>query len=801
MLKWQSMQITLKDITKYYYDSGKSTKSLEGINLSFTTDGSFVAVTGESGAGKTTLIKILTGIEDFDEGEIYFDNEPISGADDKRRNKLYSDNVSFVFQDYSLVESLTAKENIVLALLKKGYEVRRAKQKAVEVLDKVGLTKQINMKASKLSGGEKQRVAIARSLALDTKIVVFDEPTGNLDNQTSKGIIDLIKSIRPGRLIIYITHDFDIVKPYITRHIVLADGHVVRDEQVNENIYKDVPTIKDEPRDFHKFTYLYASYLMNFKKMGRILSSFFLVLLSTVIVLGIFIFAGSFTTYNVSNSGSYENTVFNSPLGNEVFLAKDNPEADNVSTEEGEAVDQGSILLNNLVSIYTEDRLRLLEKDHGINSVLSGLLVISDSDEAQEFKLFEGEDGNLKDGEFSFLFSDAEEQYIRSNSYYSVVSDLIGQTVGIANNQLNYYQDYSDVNSDIMMTDDSLSDNEFSDFVASIPRLKLKNIKITPKIIVSSSSSAYVDENKQYYYQSIIVNKNTFQTIRAFFESIFDLNVEKGGVYFSLNSGLGGSGIYLNIDDNEDFSTLTNANSFNNPLTYDRTKYGLVLPAYYKDRDVSLTYKNITYDIDAFSPLYLDEDYTKGIVKGSYHLNYPFIQKQIITEKFMTTVYFKNAESAKKYASSIKQAGIRVNYGEDANSQQSSYAFVDFADMSIQVRVSVLMSLGLMLIAFFIIMLVIRLIMNKFYYRKNDDQKVLSLIGYSLKDNMIINTLQFVILFVVSVAVIYPIWFTYIPLSSSMFKAIPGVLLFLTLIDFLLVVSLGLPTRKRMNTL
>ena len=114
------MQITLKDITKYYYDSGKSTKSLEGINLSFTTDGSFVAVTGESGAGKTTLIKILTGIEDFDEGEIYFDNEPISGADDKRRNKLYSDNVSFVFQDYSLVESLTAKENIVLALLKKG---------------------------------------------------------------------------------------------------------------------------------------------------------------------------------------------------------------------------------------------------------------------------------------------------------------------------------------------------------------------------------------------------------------------------------------------------------------------------------------------------------------------------------------------------------------------------------------------------------------------------------------------------------------------------------------------------------
>ncbi|MFA6862095.1 MAG: ATP-binding cassette domain-containing protein, partial [Bacilli bacterium] len=221
------MQIELKNVTKYYYDNGKSTKGLEGINLSFKTDGSFVAVTGESGAGKTTLIKIITGIEDFDEGEIYFDKEPISGADDKRRNKLYSDNVSFVFQDYSLIESLTAEENIVLALLKKGYKVKKAKQKANEVLKQVGLSKQIKMKASKLSGGEKQRVAIARSLSLDSKIVVFDEPTGNLDDQTSKGIIDLIQSIRPGRLIIYITHDIDIVKPYITRHITLADGHVI----------------------------------------------------------------------------------------------------------------------------------------------------------------------------------------------------------------------------------------------------------------------------------------------------------------------------------------------------------------------------------------------------------------------------------------------------------------------------------------------------------------------------------------------------------------------------------------------
>ena len=111
------MEIKLQNVTKYYQDGDKSTKGIENISMSLKTDGSFVVITGESGAGKSTLIRILTGLEDFDEGDITFDGVPLSGMSDQERLDLYSKNISFVFQDYNLVESFTAKENIKLALI------------------------------------------------------------------------------------------------------------------------------------------------------------------------------------------------------------------------------------------------------------------------------------------------------------------------------------------------------------------------------------------------------------------------------------------------------------------------------------------------------------------------------------------------------------------------------------------------------------------------------------------------------------------------------------------------------------
>ncbi|MFA6625076.1 MAG: hypothetical protein WCS80_04875, partial [Bacilli bacterium] len=593
-------------------------------------------------------------------------------------------------------------------------------------------------------------------------------------------------------------HDIDIVKPYITRHITLADGHVIDDEQVNANIYADVPTIKEESKDIHKLTYLYATFLMNFKKIGRTLSSFFLVLFSTAIVLGIFTFAGSLTTQTVS-SGNYDANVFTSPLGSEVFLAKEDPQALDISTDKSEAVDQGSLLLTNKVYLYNDNNLSMVSKEQGITPYLDGLPVILNSDETSQFSFFEGDNSDLKDDEFTFLFSNTYAKYLKSSSYYSVVSGLVGKMVGVANETITYSSDNNMNDSDILPTRDSLTNEEFSDYIASIPRLKLKNIKTTEKNTSSSSSSAF--NNRNYFYQSIIVNKNTFNNLRSFYDGILDINVKKGVKYFRISSEFGNSADGLTIKDNDDFSVLTNTNNFNKVLTYDRTKYGLVLPSYYKDRNVTLVYKNLTYDVDTFDPLYLDEDYTTGVVKGSYHINFPLIQKMTVSKKLMTALYFKNAKSAKDFVSSAKQTGIRINYGNDVNTLQSTYKITDFKNQDVALRISYMMAIMSMLIAFLAIMMIIRVIISKFYYRKNDDQKVMTLIGYSLKDNMIINMVQFAIIFLISIIIVYPIWFSFVPLSGLMFKAIPGILVFLTLIDFLLVMSLGLPTRKRRNTL
>lgn len=122
------MEIRLKNVSKYYKDGEKSIKGVEDVSLSFNTNSSFVVITGESGSGKSTLIKILTGIEDFDEGEIYFDDVILSQLSNEERKEIYSDNVSFVFQDYNLVESFSALENIVIALIKKAIQLRKVKK-------------------------------------------------------------------------------------------------------------------------------------------------------------------------------------------------------------------------------------------------------------------------------------------------------------------------------------------------------------------------------------------------------------------------------------------------------------------------------------------------------------------------------------------------------------------------------------------------------------------------------------------------------------------------------------------------
>ncbi|HBI61476.1 MAG TPA: hypothetical protein DDY31_09730, partial [Lachnospiraceae bacterium] len=171
--------IQLQNIGKYYYTDTTVTQALRKVNLEFQI-GEFAAITGESGSGKSTLLNIISGIDTFDEGEMYYDGKPTFQYDTSDWERFRRERIGFVFQDYSLIGHYSALENITGVLLILGAEKKEAHQKAYHYLEKVGLKGLEKQRASELSSGQKQRLSIARALAKETSIIVADEPTGNL---------------------------------------------------------------------------------------------------------------------------------------------------------------------------------------------------------------------------------------------------------------------------------------------------------------------------------------------------------------------------------------------------------------------------------------------------------------------------------------------------------------------------------------------------------------------------------------------------------------------------------------------
>ncbi len=220
--------LTLKDVGKIYVTGGTVAVGIRGVNLSFSK-GEFVAVTGKSGSGKSTLLNVISGMDSYEEGELLIEGETTSHFTESDRESYREKYISFIFQDYNIIESFTVLENVELALMHiEDKKERRCRAK--ELLDRVGMTKFLKHKGSKLSGGQKQRTVIARALAKDSPIILADEPTGNLDSRTSAEIIDLLKEVSKDKLLIMVTHNFEQVEHIATRHIRIFDGAVESDQ-------------------------------------------------------------------------------------------------------------------------------------------------------------------------------------------------------------------------------------------------------------------------------------------------------------------------------------------------------------------------------------------------------------------------------------------------------------------------------------------------------------------------------------------------------------------------------------------
>lgn len=223
--------ITIKDVVKTYQDGETEVKALRGINLNIGK-GEFMSIAGPSGSGKTTLLNLIGCIDKMDSGEISIKNEAVSTMKKKEKTNFRRKYLGFIFQTYNLIPVLTAYENVAFVLSLLNVNENEVKDRTMAILKEVGLEGMEHRRPGKLSGGQQQRVAIARALIKNPEIVLADEPTANLDSDTGKEILELMKQMNEKHktTFIFSTHD-KMVMDYADRLVILHDGKITSDER------------------------------------------------------------------------------------------------------------------------------------------------------------------------------------------------------------------------------------------------------------------------------------------------------------------------------------------------------------------------------------------------------------------------------------------------------------------------------------------------------------------------------------------------------------------------------------------
>ena len=339
--------IRLKNVSKFYYSKGVIATGFTKVSLDFKI-GEFVAITGESGSGKSTLLNVISGLDTYEEGEMYVDGKETSHYLEKEWEDYRRKYIGNIYQNFNLVNSYTVYQNIELVLLLNGVKKKEAKPKVLELIKKVDLMKFKNTKVSKLSGGQKQRVAIARALAKDVPVIIADEPTGSLDKRSAESIIRLLNELRKDKLVIIVTHNYEQVEDYVTRKITMHDGKVLEDKHL-----KDVTLNDEEPeKNNYKNITFFNKIALGLRNTFNVQVKFILLLL-----VYFFIVAALMTEYSSFKKSEYDNSnhgynyVFDDISINRIVLRK--KDRTPFSNEELEAIKK----LDNIDNMMKNDAI------------------------------------------------------------------------------------------------------------------------------------------------------------------------------------------------------------------------------------------------------------------------------------------------------------------------------------------------------------------------------------------------------------------------------------------------------------
>ncbi len=216
-----------RDLRKHYEMGDGTVRALDGVSIA-VDEGEFVALLGTSGSGKSTLLNLIAGLDRPTSGTLRVDGTDIGAMSSEDLSRYRQHSVGIIFQSFNLVSTMSALDNVTLSMMFAGVPKNERESRAVSLLDAMGLRNRMQHRPKELSGGEQQRVAISRALSNKPRLLLADEPTGNLDSRTSREIMELLKSLneREGKTILLVTHDASLATTYAHRTLTMMDGMV-----------------------------------------------------------------------------------------------------------------------------------------------------------------------------------------------------------------------------------------------------------------------------------------------------------------------------------------------------------------------------------------------------------------------------------------------------------------------------------------------------------------------------------------------------------------------------------------------
>ena len=301
--------LQLKNVYKSYITGGNKQIALDGINLKFR-ESEFVTILGPSGSGKTTCLNIIGGLEYYDKGDLIINGRSTKDFSDSDWDSYRNNTVGFIFKNYNLIPHLSILENVQVAISLTDLSKEEKQKKALEALDKVGIKDYMRKTSEFLSRDEMQRVAIARALVNDPKIILADEPTGNLDSKASLEIMDLMSEVFKDKLVIVVTQNEQIAKSYATRIISFRDGEIVYDSNpLKEDLHQRNILLKKTAMGVGMAMKLAARDMSNKK-----VRTFLYMLVSSVGIIGIAILISLITGFEQKIDDYEKNTLADFPI-------------------------------------------------------------------------------------------------------------------------------------------------------------------------------------------------------------------------------------------------------------------------------------------------------------------------------------------------------------------------------------------------------------------------------------------------------------------------------------------------------